>query len=222
MCPAISRLPNILFYNGILKDGNKTRPKVIPPFIDNNIMFCHVDGAEERSSTGSLWNEAEANAVLDLLATLVASKVRPENIAVITPYTYQRIRLGKLLAKYGQLSKVEISSIHTFQGREKDYIIISCVRTHTSNIGFLRDPNLLNVALTRAKKGLIICGHAMNLSEHPYWNELVNYYYDKKVVFSYEERSINEFKGEINPGPIRRKVRASNLKQVLDKFKEFK
>lgn len=53
--------------------------------------------------------------------------------------------------------ETECNTIDSFQGQERDVIIMSCVRSH--GIGFLSDPQRLCVALTRAKHTLIICGN---------------------------------------------------------------
>ncbi len=69
------------------------------------------------------------------------------------------------------------------QGREKDIIIISCVRSNEhQGIGFLADPRRLNVALTRARYAIIIVGNAKVLCRQNLWNHLLHHYSDKRVV----------------------------------------
>jgi hypothetical protein len=90
---------------------------------------------------------------------------------VITPYEGQRSYIVTYMQFNGSLKKelykdVEVASVDAFQGREKDYIILSCVRSNEhQGIGFLSDPRRLNVALTRAKYGVVILGNPKVLSK---------------------------------------------------------
>ena len=97
--------------------------------------------------------------------------VVPGQVGIVTPYEGQRSYIVNYMQFNGTLKKdlykeIEVASVDAFQGREKDYIILSCVRSNEhQGIGFLNDPRRLNVALTRAKYGVVILGNPKVLSK---------------------------------------------------------
>lgn len=88
---------------------------------------------------------------------MLRNGIRPEQIGVITPYEGQRAHVVSVMVRSGPLlgslyEAVEVASVDAFQGREKDFVLLSCVRSNQhQGIGFLSDPRRLNVALTRAR-----------------------------------------------------------------------
>lgn len=148
---------------------------------------------------------SEAANVEKLATRFLKAGMRPQQIGIITPYEGQRAYVVHYMQTQGTLPgklyldievanvdafQVHITSLllfctvlHTFQGREKDLIIVTCVRSNEhQGIGFLNDPRRLNVALTRAKYGLIIVGNAKVLSRQPLWNHLLVMFKDKGVL----------------------------------------
>lgn len=103
----------------------------------------------------------EASAVEKLVTHMLRNGVRPQQIGVITPYEGQRAHVVSVMARSGPLlgslyEAVEVASVDAFQGREKDFVLLSCVRSNQhQGIGFLSDPRRLNVALTRARYGRV-------------------------------------------------------------------
>lgn len=187
MHPSLSLFPSNTFYDGYLQNGVTEEERFdarlaslwpqphIPTF------FYSSMGSEEMSASGtSFLNRTEAANVEKLLALMLKVGIQAAQIGVITPYEGQRSYLVTHLQRFQRKSLVEeleIASVDSFQGREKDYIILSCVRSNDhQGIGFLHEPRRLNVALTRAKYGVIILGNPKVLSRQPLWNNLLNHY----------------------------------------------
>ncbi|KIK68283.1 hypothetical protein GYMLUDRAFT_154386 [Collybiopsis luxurians FD-317 M1] len=107
---------------------------------------------------GSRCNENEATVVKQWVDSLVEAGVGPERIAIITPYQAQVTLLTSLLRpQYG--TPLEIGTVDGMQGREKDAVVISLVRSNDQReVGFLKEKRRLNVAMTRAKRHLCIVG----------------------------------------------------------------
>jgi regulator of nonsense transcripts 1 len=111
--------------------------------------------------------------------------ILPSQIGIITPYEGQRAFIVSYMHQHGSSKKelydeIEVASVDAFQGREKDYIILTCVRSNEhQGIGFLSDPRRLNVALTRAKYGLVLLGNPKVLAKNALWYQLLNDYKSK-------------------------------------------
>ncbi|KAI5248463.1 DNA helicase [Aureobasidium subglaciale] len=102
-------------------------------------------------------NELEAAIVKKHVQSLVNAGVKPEDIAVVTPYNGQLSVLSKLLKE--RFVGIELGSIDGFQGREKEAVVVSLVRSNAEHeVGFLAEKRRLNVAMTRPKRHLCIVG----------------------------------------------------------------
>ena len=106
----------------------------------------------------------------------------PSRLCVISPYTAQCALLRTLLSAIPALrtcvDDLEVSTVNSFQGRDKDIVILSTVRTSlqpdsTNPIGFVGDPRRLNVGLTRARCGLITVGCVAALRQVPVWRRYI-------------------------------------------------
>lgn len=122
---------------------------------------------EERESTGSFHNPGELGVVVKLWAELRAAGVLPEEVAVITPYRAQLLRLR------AAVPELESGTVNAFQGREKRVVIASFVRSNPEQeLGFVADPRRLNVTVTRARERLLLVGDSATLAAHPAFAKL--------------------------------------------------
>jgi len=120
------------------------------------------DGGAEKTSKSALLgdsksNEMEVALVTHHVANLVAAGVHPDDIAVVTPYNAQVSLLSVALKE--RFPGIELGSVDGFQGREKEAVIVSLVRSNAEHeVGFLGEKRRLNVAMTRPKRHLCVVG----------------------------------------------------------------
>jgi predicted DNA helicase len=157
-----------------LCDLSEVRSK---PLTELPVRFIDTAGAgydeELEEDTDSRLNRQEAALAAKRVTGLLDAGVSPDGIAVIAPYAAQVRLLRELLKGTG----VEIDSVDGFQGREKEAVVISFVRSNPEGeIGFLADVRRTNVALTRARRSLIAIGDSATLSNLPFYQRLLSYF----------------------------------------------
>ncbi|KAI5189399.1 regulator of nonsense transcripts 1 [Nematocida minor] len=169
----ISKFPNDSFYSGKLLDG-VDRDSKIP------LAFVSTQSHTERKDQKSFYNESEINMITKMLPSVMKKYA---SVGIITPYKEQMNRLMSrdVLKK----SNVLVSTIDGFQGQERDCIILSTVRT--GRIGFLNDYRRMNVAITRAKKTIIVLGHPDLLSKDPIWSSFLSYIKEHNCIYQLEQ-----------------------------------
>ena len=121
----------------------------------------HVQGVATLEK-GNCWNKKEAEVVMKVITAVREVLGNEPSIGVITFYAKQRQNIS-LEVQNKKLSNVAVNTVDGFQGSERDIIIISCVRGGPGGIGFLKDRQRLNVALTRARSALVVVGNMETL-----------------------------------------------------------
>jgi superfamily I DNA and/or RNA helicase len=184
----------------------------IPPvcFYDSGSYRSDI---AERSQGTSYVNPYEVDQILSFLQNILPYLQNDLNIGIISPYKAQVRRILEgcqrnptvsqaMGQRKDESNRIEVNTVDGFQGREKDIVIFSCVRAnavhankknnhgeHTKGsvlaaIGFVADERRLNVAITRAKKALVIFGHADTLEMDPIWKAMIQSFRDRGVIRS--------------------------------------
>jgi len=143
---------------------------------DEPLAFINITGSEIKEETdkdsNSKYNKKEAEIALRLANNFQQGGVKPEDIAIISPYKAQT---DKIDSKINQ-EELEVDTVDGFQGREKEVVIISLVRSNPDNeIGFLNEIRRMNVAITRAKRKLVVIGDEVTLNTNPFYQDFIEY-----------------------------------------------
>jgi len=153
----IGRVVSDLFYEGkLIHEAPHPRMPLPWPF-DRELVWVDTGAQDEyRDAQRSVANEFEVALCKDI-TSIIRRRVRKAKLAVIAMYNSQVNRLQGSLK--GIVPPEDIESVDAFEGRESDAVILSLVRSNDrAAIGFLNDPNRVNVAISRAKKLLVIVG----------------------------------------------------------------
>ncbi|WP_418281215.1 DEAD/DEAH box helicase [Halorubrum sp. DTA98] len=161
----IAAFPNEAFYDGDLETADQNRNWTISDL--KPVIGIDINGDEQRSYHGNSYqNDAEAEAVAKQVKLLVMSGADPGDIGVISAYSGQLGTIGSYVngLDIENSHRVNVDTVDSFQGGEREAIIVSFVRSNPDgHSGFLEfpeeGPRRLNVALTRARKRLVVVGN---------------------------------------------------------------
>ncbi|XP_062543771.1 uncharacterized protein LOC134211146 isoform X2 [Armigeres subalbatus] len=183
MHPEILKWPNEYFYEGKLTSNQKATECDAFPFKPYTVfsLECQQNLTQMEHE---IYNNEEIQFVQKLLCEIIQFCERHTTIAVITPYSRHKRECEKFLFAR-KITQVSVLSIDSVQGQEYDVVVISLART--IGTGFLDNPQRLNVALTRARKCLIMCGNFADLREANVWSELLRDAEQRKVLYHIEE-----------------------------------
>ena len=171
----LMRFSNSQFYDNLLETDSSVFDITLNDFDINDektMEFIDTSNMNDNreahlNDSKSFVNRTEARICLKLANDYLDKGVKKEDIGIISPYADQ----VKLISEH---IDVEVKSVDGFQGREKEIIIISTVRSNDNGeLGFLNDLRRLNVAITRAKRKLIIVGNQDTLKYNRTYEKLI-------------------------------------------------
>ncbi|HEX6913910.1 MAG TPA: AAA domain-containing protein [Chitinophagaceae bacterium] len=174
------------FYNNQLIAHPSVAERLIKagdsPFLFIDTAGC---GFEEKQEGTGISNPEEASFLLNLIirdaADFADSAIGTfPTIAVIAPYRHQVELLKDYVAAAKNLetfqADISVNTIDSFQGQERDAVYISLTRSNADNtIGFLSEVRRINVAMTRAKKKLVVVGDGSTLAQYRFYDDLIGY-----------------------------------------------
>ena len=175
--------PNQEFYNNLLiSDFSNKNHSIGTDKIDSKVHIIFIDtvGADftetRADNDQSIYNEQEGILLFKIFSNYYSKDINL-SFGILSPYKAQVNFLEELFSKNESLLRsIEINTIDSFQGREKDCILISLTRSNdSSEIGFLSDLKRMNVAMTRAKKELVIIGNSETLASNNFFSKLIEY-----------------------------------------------
>lgn len=178
MNETLMKFPNKKFYNNKLRcDADVKDIHIREKFSDYDIksplVFLNTNslksnGEKQYDNSSSIYNPLEAKLASEIAKNYLKLKIPKKNIGIIALYNDQVDLIQKM-------TNVEVNTVDGFQGKEKEIIIVSNVRSNDDNkTGFIND-NRINVSLTRAKRKLIVIGNIETLKHDKTYNEFMKH-----------------------------------------------
>ena len=186
MHPEICNFISEAFYDGQLDTAEEITPELrsSPESINEGraLTFVNVPISKgEEDGRVSLSRPAEVDVICEDVKKILEIE-KEASIGIITFYSAQAAKIKQsldLLLNGEEISRVEVGTVDAFQGKEFDYVMLSCVRSNKPkndrekpNVGFLEKPNRLCVAFSRAKRQLITYGDVETLIQIPCFSRL--------------------------------------------------
>uniref|UniRef100_A0A2P2LEK5 DNA-binding protein SMUBP-2 n=1 Tax=Rhizophora mucronata TaxID=61149 RepID=A0A2P2LEK5_RHIMU len=167
-------------------EGVKRSSSTEPTLLLIDTAGCDME--EKKDDEDSTFNEGEAEVAFAHAKRLVQSGVQASDIGIITPYAAQVVLLKILKSSEDKLKDMEISTVDGFQGREKEGIIISMVRSNSKKeVGFLSDHRRMNVAVTRARRQCCLVCDTETVTSDCFLKRLVEHFEEHGEYLSASE-----------------------------------
>jgi superfamily I DNA and/or RNA helicase len=177
---------NEQFYEGRLQahESVETHSIQLSGQYEDPIEFVDTAGCgfeeKENPETKSRYNEGEYLIIRKHLDDLLTRADENYSIGILSPYKEQVEYISRQLKHdldHFPNANITIDTVDSFQGQERDVMYISLVRSNTENqIGFLSDTRRMNVAMTRARKKLVVIGDSATLGGSPFYDAMLNYF----------------------------------------------
>lgn len=177
------------YHNQLIANEKVANWKMFPEDLPLEFIDTAGCGFFEQVDTETLssFNPEESQLVIKHLSLYLAdleynNSLDPvQDLGIISPYKAQTTLLQETIFSDSRFTdsikeKMSINTVDSFQGQERDIIYISLVRSNENGeIGFLSDIRRMNVAMTRARKKLVIFGDSATIGQHPFYNALLDY-----------------------------------------------
>jgi DNA replication ATP-dependent helicase Dna2 len=175
MSQRIQAFPSTEFYDGALRpatpevagrrlaDLDGVDPDALPPALRDGVAFVDPDGRQEGNT-----NPVEADRVADIVSAFRAAGVDADDVGVIAPFRAQ-------VAEIDERVDVTVDTVDRFQGSSEEVIVVSFVATGDLDGPLFEDYRRVNVALTRAKRTLVLVGDAPALESDPLYARMLDW-----------------------------------------------